>query len=104
MGAEQKPDDFGALRDELDKLRADITALTQDLRRLGLAAAGTARRAAEGEGERLKADFDEALADLQRRGEKVLRDAKAGVEERPLLMLLVAAAIGFIVGRLLDRR
>ena len=104
MAAEQKQDEFRALRDELDKLREDIAALTQDLRSLGRAAAGSARRAAEGEGERLKADFDEALADLQRRGEKVLRDAKTRVEERPLLTLLIAAAIGFIVGRLLDRR
>lgn len=104
MGVEDRRDDNGSLRDDLDKLRADIATLAADLRSLGLAAADTARRAAGSEGDHLKAEFDEAVADLRRRGEKTLKDAKASVEERPLLTMLVALAIGFILGRLLDRR
>jgi ElaB/YqjD/DUF883 family membrane-anchored ribosome-binding protein len=104
MAADEDRDDVRVLRDELAKLRADIATLAKDLRSLGLAAAGTAQRAAETEGERVRTDIDEALSALRRRGEEALRDAKASVEERPLFAVLIALALGFILGRVLDRR
>ncbi|HUL09715.1 MAG TPA: hypothetical protein VLV76_25520 [Candidatus Acidoferrum sp.] len=104
MAADEKQDDVRALRDEVARLRADIAALAKDLRSLGTAAAGAAEQAAQSGGERLKTDLDEAIAALRRRAEETLRDAKAGVEERPLFAVLIALAIGFILGKVLDRR
>jgi len=104
MAANDKPDDIAILHDELVKLRADIATLAKDLRSLGLAAAGTAQHAAEAGGERLRTDIDEAISELRQRGEKTLQDAKASVEERPLFTLLIALVVGFILGRVVDRR
>jgi ElaB/YqjD/DUF883 family membrane-anchored ribosome-binding protein len=104
MAVDERADEVRILREELAKVRADIAALAKDLRDLGLAAAGTAQHAAEAEGERLKTGIDETLAELRQRGEKTLQDAKASVEERPLFAVLVALAVGFILGRVLDRR
>lgn len=104
MAADDKQDDVRILRDELAKLRADIATLAQDLRSLGLAAAGTAQRAAETEGERVRAGMDEVISDLRRQGEETLRGAKASIEERPLFAVLIALALGFILGRVFDRR
>jgi len=104
MATDEDQDDVRVLRDELAKLRADFATLAQDLRRLGLAAAGTAQRAAETEGERVRTGMDEAISDLRRQGEESLRSAKAGIEERPLFAVLIALALGFILGRVLDRR
>ena len=104
MAADEEQDDARVLRDELAKLRADIATLAKDLHSLGLAAAGTARRTAETEGERVRTGLDEAIADLRRQGEETLRGAKASIEERPLFAVLIALVIGFILGRVLDRR
>ena len=104
MAADEKPDDVRVLRDELAKLRADIATLARDLHGLGLAAAGTAQRAAETGGERVRSGVEEAMSDLRRQGEETLRGAKASIEERPLFAVLVALALGFILGRILDRR
>ena len=102
--ADEKQDDVRALQDEVARLRADIAALAKDLRGLGTTAAGTAAHAAESGTERLKADIDEAIATFRHRGEEALRDAKASVEERPLFAVLTAFAVGFILGKALDRR
>jgi ElaB/YqjD/DUF883 family membrane-anchored ribosome-binding protein len=104
MAAVEKSDDIGVLRDELAKLRADVATLVKDLRSLGLAAADTAQRAAETGGDRLRTDIDETISELRRRGEKTLQGAKATVEERPLFALLIALVVGFILGRVVDRR
>jgi ElaB/YqjD/DUF883 family membrane-anchored ribosome-binding protein len=104
MAVDEKSDEARVLREELAKVRADIAALAKDLRDLGVAAAGTAQRAAEAEGERLKTGIDDTLDELRRRGEKTLHDAKATVEERPLFAVLVALMVGFVLGRMLDRR
>ena len=104
MAAEEKRDDVGAMRDELAKLRTDIATLARDLRSLGLAAADSAQRAAETGGERVRTGMDEAVSELRRQGEETLRGAKASIEERPLFAVLIALALGFILGRVLDRR
>jgi ElaB/YqjD/DUF883 family membrane-anchored ribosome-binding protein len=104
MAADEKQDDVRVLHDEVARLRADIAALAKDLRSLGMAAAGTAERAAETGSERLRADIDEAISALRRHGEATLRDTKASVEERPLFAVFIALAVGFILGRVLDRR
>jgi ElaB/YqjD/DUF883 family membrane-anchored ribosome-binding protein len=104
MPADDKQDDVRALRDELAKLSADFATLARDLRSLGLAAAGTAQRAADTEGERVRTAMDEAISDLRRHGEETLRGAKASIEQKPLFAVLIALALGFILGRALDRR
>jgi ElaB/YqjD/DUF883 family membrane-anchored ribosome-binding protein len=104
MADNDKHDDLDALREEMARLKADIASLVKDLRSFGLASAGAARRAAETEGERLGADIEEAAAELRRRGEKTLQDAKSVMTEQPILSVLVALIIGIVLGRLLDRR
>jgi ElaB/YqjD/DUF883 family membrane-anchored ribosome-binding protein len=104
MATDEDQDEVRVLRDELAKVRADIAALAKDLRSLGSTAAGTAQRAAETEGERVRTGIDEAISDLRRQGEETLRGAKASIEERPLFAVLIALALGFILGRVLDRR
>jgi ElaB/YqjD/DUF883 family membrane-anchored ribosome-binding protein len=102
--ADRAQDDVTALKEDLAKLREDVAKLGADLR--GLAGSGStmAGRAAAAEGAKLREEVEETVRSLLGRGGKVVEDATAQIEQRPLLSVLLAFAIGFILGRILERR
>ncbi len=86
-------EDVERLQKDIEKLRADINALIRDFREVGT--------------EQGKAAFDRA----RRAGESFLSDAEElrkqadrKIEENPLMSVLVSFGVGFVVGKLLDRR
>ncbi len=86
-------EEFEKLRGDVQQLREDINVLLADFRELG------ARQGSE------------AFEHARQTGESVLREARAvydradkQVRKDPLTSVLSAFAIGFVVGRLLDRR
>jgi ElaB/YqjD/DUF883 family membrane-anchored ribosome-binding protein len=98
----------GALEDDLkrdlDVLRADFDALRQDLASVLDTVKGTAASRADAEIDALRKRLDRLGANLQSTGREGVRAVEEQIEERPLVSLAVAFALGLVLGRLFDRR
>jgi ElaB/YqjD/DUF883 family membrane-anchored ribosome-binding protein len=98
----------GALEDDLkrdlDVLRADFDALRQDLASVLDTVKGTAASHADAEIDALRKRLDRLGANLQSTGREGVRAVEEQIEERPLVSLAVAFALGLVLGRLFDRR
>lgn len=92
-GSTQASDDVSALRDDIVALQRDVRILLQHLK--SDAAAG-AQSAAEQFGENASEAYQHLAAEAAHSVEALERR----VEERPLTALMVAAAIGYVAGRL----
>jgi hypothetical protein len=86
--AEDVADEVARLREDLAALKADITRLVKSMR----SDAGEIGEEAE-----------ELYAKLAKEGERSARAVVREFEERPLMTLLIAFAVGFIGGRFLPR-
>lgn len=85
--------DADKVKEDIAKLKEDIAQLTQSLK--GVAAA----RGAEG------VDTLKRTAHQTRDQAKAFsQDLERQVADRPLTSMLVAFGVGFVIGRLLDRR
>lgn len=102
--AAQATDDVAALKADFAQLREDVAKLTDDLNKAAASGADTARRRAGEESAKLREEVDAAVDQVLDRGSQTLRDAAAEISKRPLTSALVALVIGFLLGRLLDRR
>jgi ElaB/YqjD/DUF883 family membrane-anchored ribosome-binding protein len=102
--ARAEADEFEALKADLAQLRADISSLTEDLKKAGGAAASAAKRKAREQAEHLRDGAADAFEELSERGSEAMRAATDRIERQPLLAVLIALVIGVILGRLLDRR
>ncbi len=104
MAAKTDESDVENMKEQLEALRRDFAQLANDLKGLGGTAADAARRKAAANGAKLRDDIEGMFDDLVDRGSHVLDDATAKIEQRPIASVLVALLIGFVIGRLLDRR
>lgn len=86
--AEDVADEVARLREDLAALKSDITRLVKSMR----SDAGEIGEEAE-----------ELYAKLAKEGERSARAVVREFEERPLMTLLIAFAVGFIGGRFLPR-
>ena len=89
-----------ATREELQALKDDIERLRADLRELAKAAASDMTDAQERAQGRVRQAYDA----VREGGESVLRKSREHVQRRPLTTVVAAFAIGVLVGKLLDRR
>ncbi|SLN73731.1 DUF883 family protein [Oceanibacterium hippocampi] len=96
--------DTEELREQMEALRADVSALTESLVRV------TGNRAHDGAEAVRNAAHEgaDAVRNAARAGQARAEDAAATaqdyVRERPLASVLVALAVGFTIGKLLERR
>jgi hypothetical protein len=81
--------------EDLAKLREDIAALKGDLARLA--------KSLRGEAGEVSDEARQLYEKWTKEGERAAKAAVRELEDRPLIVLLVAFAIGFIGGRLLPR-
>ena len=65
---------------------------------------GTAASRAESEIQALQKRISRIADDLQSGGRESLRAVEERIEERPLVSLAIAFAVGLVLGRLFDRR
>ena len=89
--------DVDAIRSDLDTLRKDLAAALDRIK-------GTATSRAESEIQALQKRINKIADDLQTSGREGLRAVEERIEERPLVSLGIAFAIGLVLGRLFDRR
>jgi ElaB/YqjD/DUF883 family membrane-anchored ribosome-binding protein len=86
-------DEVERLRRDLHQLRADINMLVQDVKEMGAqqsrVAVDRARRAGES---------------VLHEAEQLRGRADQHIEQNPLMSVLLSFGIGYVVGRILDRR
>jgi ElaB/YqjD/DUF883 family membrane-anchored ribosome-binding protein len=89
--------DIEALRSDFDSLRKDVGQLVGTLK-------DSATSRAETELDALRKRLNKIAGDVQTTGRQQLRTVESQIEERPLVSLAIAFAVGVLLGRLLDRR
>lgn len=84
--------DIKELKEELNSLKSDISALGKTLSKFARDSANDGRETLRNAAERSKKQVQEGLHTVEKQ-----------VEERPITSLAIALGVGFILGRLLDR-
>jgi len=82
-----------ALRDEVERLRADMAAIAQTLKSMGAEGGSKVYERVREKASRAKGEAEEVASNVGRR-----------IEERPLIAVLIALFIGAILGALMSRR
>lgn len=103
----------GDLRKELDALRSDIASVQADLARIAKMIGKGTGEAAEDAGETIRRRFEELQHAIQEQISGILDPSRVRrsvegvgqrIEERPLLSMLIAFSIGFLISLLIGRR
>ena len=89
--------DINVIKSDIDNLRKDLAAALDRIK-------GTAASRAESEIQALQKRINKIADDLQTGGREGLRAVEERIEERPLVSLAIAFAVGLVLGRLFDRR
>jgi ElaB/YqjD/DUF883 family membrane-anchored ribosome-binding protein len=89
--------DINVIKADIDNLRKDLAAALDRIK-------GTAASRAESEIQALQKRINRIADDLQTGGRESLRAVEERIEERPLVSLAIAFAVGLVLGRLFDRR
>ena len=97
-------DDVSDLKDDIEKLRADLSSLTKHMKELGGSAVADARKAGEEKVDDLLGELDRTAQQLKRQGEASVAEVESTIRERPLLSLIAAFGVGMLITRLLERR
>jgi ElaB/YqjD/DUF883 family membrane-anchored ribosome-binding protein len=92
------------LKSDLNVIKADIDNLRKDLAAALDRIKGTTASRAETEIQALQKRINKIAEDLQTGGRESLRAVEERIEERPLVSLGVAFAVGLVLGRLFGRR
>lgn len=91
------------LRDQLDRLREDISALNEAMADFGVAKASELKKRANGVPAELMETYDSFLEGIGREVSQLERSLDKRVRGKPLQSLGIAAGIGFVVALLLGR-
>jgi ElaB/YqjD/DUF883 family membrane-anchored ribosome-binding protein len=92
------------LKSDVDSIRSDIDTLRKDLATVLNRIKGTATNRAETELHALQKQINRIADEVQTSGREGIRAIEERIEERPLVSLAVAFAVGLVIGRLFDRR
>jgi ElaB/YqjD/DUF883 family membrane-anchored ribosome-binding protein len=96
--------EYEALKEEMAALRNELAAVTARLKDLGLAAVDEATAGGRAKLREMRDDLGAAAGELQERGRAQLDTWEQKVREQPLLSVLAAFGIGFVLARLAGRR
>jgi ElaB/YqjD/DUF883 family membrane-anchored ribosome-binding protein len=88
--------EFGAVKDDLAKLRSDIANLSNALKEL---TSETVHERIDS----LRGGIDRLTDDAKLQSREALDGLTDRIEERPLTSILVAFGVGLLLGRLFDR-
>ena len=98
--AKSPESDVEALKEEIETLKEDLKRLTQTLAEVGERKLESAAKEAASEAyERIPPETRERLEALAAQGTEVLEEIKKRQKEHPLGTLLIAAGIGFLLGK-----
>jgi ElaB/YqjD/DUF883 family membrane-anchored ribosome-binding protein len=89
--------DIEAIKTDIDVLRKDLAIVLERIK-------GSASSRAEAEVQALQRRINKIADEVQTSGPEGLRKVEEHIEERPLVSLAMAFAVGLVLGRLFDRR
>jgi ElaB/YqjD/DUF883 family membrane-anchored ribosome-binding protein len=96
--------DLETVKEDMAKLRSDIGELTQRLLEMGKSEVSSARNRVRSQARNLEREVRETLNETGERGWRTVESVEQLLAERPLVSVLGAFGLGFIVGKLLERR
>ena len=89
--------DLEAVKEDLSRLRTDLRDLLRKLIETGKSETGVTK-------ERVLDEINEAFELTTERGKAAVQSLENKVQENPLISILLAFVIGFIFGKLFERR
>lgn len=92
------------LKSDIDSIRSDLDVLRKDIGTVLDRIKGTASNRAETEIRAMQQRIGRIADEVQASGRDSLRAIEERIEERPLVSLAMAFAVGLVLGRLFDRR
>jgi ElaB/YqjD/DUF883 family membrane-anchored ribosome-binding protein len=96
--------DVEALKSDIGGLRRDITTLVQDLIAAGKVQAGAAVEASSSAARSRLEDYGVDMEGLSERGMEVLESVQEQIEQKPMLSIGIAFALGMVLGAIFRRR
>lgn len=100
MANDNVQDEFKVLKDDVAKLRKDVSDLAGLLKDLGLQKVDETRESVEDELQAQREKLRQALGEARNRSRSALDDVELQVTERPLGALLTAFGVGFVIAKL----
>lgn len=92
------------LKSDIDSIRSDLDVLRKDIGTVLDRIKGTASNRAETEIRAMQQRIGRIADEVQASGRDSLRAIEERIEERPLVSLAMAFAVGLVLGRLFGRR
>ena len=89
---------------QMEALRADVAAIAETLKGLGLAGTRAAADEVKGRAESARAGAEARMDELHARLDALLAEADRMARDRPVTAMGIAAGFGFLLGLLLGRR
>ena len=96
-------DDFASVRAELNQLRSDVQALGETIAKASDGLKGAVRKKAERVVGDLEGSAEDAYEHLAEEGRRYANAVEKKMSEHPIGTMVVALAVGVVLGRLLDR-
>lgn len=92
------------LREDVAKLRADLSGVAGALKDLGKGRVEEAKSTLTELAEALREELRKGMEGARSRGKRSVETVEEQIEQRPLLALLAAFGVGIVLGKILDRR
>jgi len=96
--------DLDALKDELARLRGDFGDLARTLKDLTRDGVGAAREKLDEGAHGVLDELRSVLDRIRHGGKDAVESVEQRLEKNPLVVVLVAVGVGFLMGKLLKRR
>jgi ElaB/YqjD/DUF883 family membrane-anchored ribosome-binding protein len=103
MAAERELD-LEALRQDVARLRDDLSKLTESTRDIARGGAETLRARLEGNAQHLRHEAERVYDEGRQRGQNAVESLERTIGERPVTSLLTAFGLGLVLGAFLNRR
>lgn len=97
MNEDGLDNDLESLRDDVSKLKSDISDITQKLIYKAKSDSGPMK-------DKIIEDLKNELDRARGKGRETFESVEQQIQEKPLMSLLIAFILGLLLGKLLDRR
>lgn len=95
-------EDFDDLKQDVARLRNDLSSTTRKLVDLGKDQSGAAKERAQLEASKLLNELNSAVEESKDKGKRALEAVEDKVTEKPFLSLLIVFIFGLFLGRIID--
>jgi ElaB/YqjD/DUF883 family membrane-anchored ribosome-binding protein len=104
MFSKRTEKDYDALKNEISHLFDDLSGIAKTVTDLGKKEAGEARKVVEKEVEKKLGDLRAKLEGFREQGKEAFSGIEKQVTENPWASIAAAVGVGYIIGKLLNRK